>query len=69
MKYKSYLGVICLLILVLPVVVYGKGKGNVYVPSGSSIVGNYYGAGDTVEIAGSVESDVIVAGGNVIVSG
>jgi len=69
MKYKSYLGVICLLILVLPVVVYGKGKGNVYVPSGSSIVGNYYGAGDTVEIAGSVKSDVIVAGGNVIVSG
>lgn len=45
------------------------GQERVYVPSDEHKAGNYYAAGESVEVAGSVDSDLIVAGGDVIVSG
>lgn len=69
MLHKFYLIVVGLIVLALPSLVYAKEQMDVYIPSGTSIAGNYYGAGNTVEIAGSIESDLIVAGGNVIVTG
>ncbi len=40
-----------------------------YIPSDEHKSGNYYAAGESVEVAGSVASDLVAAGGNVIVSG
>ena len=49
---------------------WAKGQGpNVYLSRGESKIGNYYAAGNSVEVAGAVESDLIVAGGSVVVSG
>ena len=39
------------------------------VPAGETVEGNFYGAGDSVQVNGTVASDVIVAGGNVTVTG
>ena len=41
----------------------------VYVPSGEPKAGNYYAAGQSVEVAGDVESDLVVVGGDVVVTG
>jgi len=55
--------------LLAPLATLAKEPAGVYLPSGSSIDGNYYAAGESVEIAGAVSSDVIAAGGNVIITG
>ncbi len=57
------------MLLAVPSWAYAKEQMDVYIPSGTAIEGNYYGVGNTVEVAGSVGSDLIVAGGNVIVTG
>lgn len=56
--------------LIYPTLVWaGEPVVDVYVPSGMVVKGNYYAIGNTVEIVGSIESDLIVAGYNVIVTG
>src|SRR3990167_2378864 len=71
MKYFQILvfGFVLSLIIAIPVA-WAKGQApNIYVPRGESKIGNYYAAGNSVEVAGAVESDLIVAGGSVVVSG
>lgn len=69
MKYKVVFLLAILGILTIPAISRANANKSVYLPSGTTIDGNYYGAGDTVEIAGAVASDLIVAGGNVVIKG
>ncbi|MDZ4229860.1 MAG: polymer-forming cytoskeletal protein, partial [Candidatus Veblenbacteria bacterium] len=71
MKYFHVLVSAFVLSLIIAVPsAWAKGQSpNVYVPRGESKAGNYYTAGNSVEVAGSVESDLIVVGGSVVVSG
>lgn len=64
---------VAILLLLLPVGVFAggnmAGKKYVTLPAGETVEGNYYAAGERVDIFGDVDGDLIVAGGMVNISG
>lgn len=67
-KWLTLAGVLALALLILPIASKADGR-SAYLPLDQVKSGNYAAAGDQVEVAGKVASDVYAAGGTVLVSG
>lgn len=69
--YKSLIVLFSLFFIVAPTVSATEMKSgeNVILPADTVIEGNYFTAGDTVTISGTINGDLYVAGGNVTIEG
>lgn len=68
---KFFLSLFLLIILIIPLVSQAKNpdKQNLYLGSDEVVDGNYYAFGNTVEILGTVNSDLIIFAGTAVIKG